>query len=104
MRRPVDFAKEEGGPGSDNVQAQTMGLLCLIYGGFITLLAAIPNPLSGRLSFIFCGLVMFGIGGALYRAGTRRSPTTGAVIPANALPGGSKDPIAANPKPALERV
>jgi Na+/proline symporter len=105
MRRPVDFAKEEGGPGSDNVQAKTMGLLCLIYGGFITLLAAIPNPLSGRLSFIFCGLVMFCIGGALYRAGTRGSRVAATGIPAaDALPGGSKDPLAVDVKPALERV
>ena len=36
-----------------------MGLLCLIYGGFITLLALIPNPLIGRLAFLFCGGVMF---------------------------------------------
>jgi SSS family solute:Na+ symporter len=104
MRKPVDFAKEEGGPGSDNVQAKTMGLLCLIYGGFITMLAAIPNPIEGRLSFLFCGLVMFGVGGALYRAGTRGSRSAAA----DALPGGSKDPvsIAVKPeqKPALERV
>jgi len=45
-----------------------MGLLCLIYGGFITLLAAIPNPISGRLAFVFCGLVMFGVGWLLHRS------------------------------------
>lgn len=90
MATPVDFAKEEGGQGSDNVQAQTMGMLCLVYGGFITLLALIPNPLSGRISFLFCGLIMFLVGGALYRIGTR-----GDRAAANELPGGSLDPLAA---------
>ena len=103
MRRPVDFAKEEGGPGSDNVQAKTMGLLCLIYGGFITLLTAIPNPIEGRLSFAFCGLVMFGVGGALYRAGTRGSRGAGAQG-FDALPGGSHDPLAVDIKPAPARA
>ena len=103
MRTPVDFAKEEGGPGSDNVQAKTMGLLCLIYGGFITLLTAIPNPIEGRLSFAFCGLVMFSAGGALYRAGTRGSRAAGA-HGVNALPGGSHDPLAVDLKPAPTRA
>jgi hypothetical protein len=67
MRTPVDFEREQG-PGSDNMQAKIMGMLCLIYGGFITLLALIPNPLSGRIAFIFCGAVMFGVGWILHRA------------------------------------
>ena len=71
MHTPVDFEREERSAGSDNVQARVMGMLCLLYGGFITLLVLIPNPLSGRLAFAFCGLVMFGIGWLLWRAGTR---------------------------------
>jgi hypothetical protein len=67
MRTPIDFAREEGA-GSDNLQARLMGILCLIYGGFITLLAAIPNPMTGRLAFVFCGMVMFGVGWLLFRA------------------------------------
>lgn len=89
MRTPVDFEREEKSTGSDNVQAQTMGLLCLIYGGFITLLALIPNPLIGRLSFVFCGGIMFGVGFALHRAGTR-----GRRVEATSTPGGSIDPVA----------
>jgi hypothetical protein len=44
-----------------------MGLLCLIYGGFILLLMLIPNPTLGRLAFAFCGAMMAGIGGILLR-------------------------------------
>jgi Na+/proline symporter len=87
LRTPVDFEKEEGGAGSDNQQAKTMGLLALIYGTFILLLMLIPNQPVKRLCFTFCGLVMTIVGLALYRAGTRR--------PAKAAPiGGS------NPRPA----
>jgi SSS family transporter len=74
MRTPVDFEKEERSVGSDNLQAQIMGRLCLIYGGFITLLVVIPNPWNKRWAFLFCGLVMFGIGWMLHRASkTKRS-------------------------------
>jgi solute:Na+ symporter, SSS family len=69
MATPVDFAKEEGGPGSDNLQAKTMGMMCLIYGAFILLLCLIPNDLKGRGAFLFCGAVMFGVGGLLWKAG-----------------------------------
>jgi Na+/proline symporter len=66
MNTPVNFEREQG-PGSDNLQAKIMGILCLIYGGFITALALIPNPLSGRIAFVFCGAVMFGVGWLLHR-------------------------------------
>lgn len=72
MRTPIDFKKEIGAE-SDQQQAAVLGLLCLCYGGFISLLAAIPNPLLGRLGFVFCGGVVVLIGLALRRtARTRR--------------------------------
>jgi hypothetical protein len=75
MHTPVDFEKEEGA-GSDNLQAKIMGWLCLIYGGFILLLMFLPNPMGGRLAFLFCGGVMAGVGALLHRAGTRHSRNT----------------------------
>ncbi|MBC8009786.1 MAG: transporter, partial [Burkholderiales bacterium] len=42
MLTPIDFAREEGA-GSDRMQGKVLGLLCLGYGAFITLLALIPN-------------------------------------------------------------
>ncbi|CAN5483021.1 Na+:solute symporter [soil metagenome] len=67
IHQPIDFQKEEGA-GSDNLQARTMGMLCLIYGGFVLLLMLIPNSLMHRLAFGFCGLTMAGIGFWLRRA------------------------------------
>jgi SSS family solute:Na+ symporter len=66
--RPVDHVGE-GGQETDDVQARILGILCFIYGGFISLLGLIiPNPLGGRMCFVFCGLMIVAIGGLLYRA------------------------------------
>jgi Na+/proline symporter len=67
MRTPVDFKKEIG-EEKDNVQARTLGRMCFVYGGFICLLFFIPNPITGRLCFIFCGLCIAGVGYMLHRA------------------------------------
>lgn len=75
LRTPVDFEAEEQSAGSDHLQAKVMGWLCMVYGGFILLLMLIPNPLSGRLAFLACGAVMFGVGYLLMRAG-RATPVT----------------------------
>lgn len=72
MRTPVDFEREENSAGSDNAQARIMGMLCLIYGGFITLLMLIPNSFAGRFAFVFCGGVMFIVGAMLWRAGGKK--------------------------------
>jgi SSS family transporter len=72
MHRPIDFEREEGA-GSDNLQAKVMGLLCLIYGAFITLLVLIPNDWSKRWAFLFCGAVMFGVGWLLHRSSKYRA-------------------------------
>lgn len=68
LNRPVDHSGE-GGVDSDQMQARILGMLCFTYGGFITLLGlVIPNPLGGRFAFMFCGLLIVGVGGLLYRA------------------------------------
>lgn len=67
MLVPVDFAREEGA-NSDHAQARLLGNLSLAYGGFIASLALIPNPLAGRLGFVFCGLVVVAVGTALKRS------------------------------------
>ena len=77
MLIPVDFEREEG-TNSDHAQAKLLGNLSLAYGTFIALLALIPNPVSGRLGFIFCGGVVIAVGLALKHAARRSvaSPTS----------------------------
>ncbi len=43
-----------------------LGMLCLVYGAFVLSLCLIRNSLEGRLCFIFCGGVIFGVGMLLY--------------------------------------
>ncbi|MEO6002275.1 MAG: transporter [Opitutus sp.] len=65
---PVDFNREEGAAAAnDHRQCSVVGWLCVAYGGFVTLLALIPNPLGGRLAFVLCGGCVLVIGGALLR-------------------------------------
>lgn len=51
----------------EQMQYRRLGLICLVYGGVITLFALIPNPLWGRACFIFCGGVIAIVGFFLYR-------------------------------------
>ena len=74
MATPIDFEKEIGA-GKDAVQSKTLGILCLIYGGFVTLMALVPNPLTGRLAFLFCGGLIGGVGWLLYRASKKKVDT-----------------------------
>src|SRR5258708_878948 len=47
---PIDFIGEEGaGAANDSRQSAALGFLCVAYGGFVLLLALIPNPGIGRL-------------------------------------------------------
>lgn len=72
MHTPVDFEKEVG-EGKDNEQSRILGILCLVYGGFIMLLAFIPNPLLGRASFAFCGALIAIIGWLLFNSVKKES-------------------------------
>ncbi len=64
---PVDYAKEESAPETDDRQARLMGWLCIPYGTIVILMALIPNPLLGRCAFIFCGATVAAIGALLVR-------------------------------------
>lgn len=67
MQTPVNFEKEIGADaGNDAQQYRTLGLMCLIYGGFVFLLVLIPNALLGRLSMMTCSGALLAVGGLLY--------------------------------------
>jgi SSS family solute:Na+ symporter len=67
LATPVDYAKEEKSAATDDKQSWLIGWLCLPYGAVVVLMALIPNPLVGRLSFVFCGGVVMLIGWALVK-------------------------------------
>lgn len=57
---------------TDTMQYKMVGLLCLAYGGFVLAGVLIPNPVSGRLSFAFCGGAIMAVGTLLYRIYRRK--------------------------------
>lgn len=50
----------------DHMQYQLVGLMALVFGGFILLGALIPNPFWGRCCFVFVGGTLFLIGVVLF--------------------------------------
>ncbi len=69
LSTPVDKHNVEG---VQTAIYKLLGALCVVYGGFILLLMAIPNQASGRLAFLFCGGVMAGVGAWLFMMGKRK--------------------------------
>jgi solute:Na+ symporter, SSS family len=69
LNTPVDFAREEGAHNANDArQEAVVGWLCVAYGGFVALLALIPNPGMGRLAFAGCGGIVAAIGALLLSA------------------------------------
>lgn len=66
LEMPVD---KRGVQGVQHAVYKLLGALCVVYGGFILLLALIPNTSLGRVCFLFCGGVIFAAGAALYWRG-----------------------------------
>jgi Na+/proline symporter len=72
LRQPM--GTRDGEEVKENLTIElSIGRLCLIYGVFVILMASIPNPLSGRLAFVFCGGVMALTGWLLVRHYTIRA-------------------------------
>ena len=74
LAAPLD---KQGVGGVQTAVYRLLGALCMVYGGFILLLVAIPNRLNGRLAFLFCGGAMFGVGSVLSTIGKRKAKQTG---------------------------
>ncbi len=68
-----------GTGGQQTTVYKLLGALCLVYGGFILLLMLIPNSLTGRLCFLFCGGAIFIAGALLHRAGKAKLLVAAAV-------------------------
>jgi len=78
VRTPVDFGREIG-EANDAHQYRLLGMLCLVYGGFTTLLVLIPNPLSGRMAILACGTSVLGVGAFLQWKGRQLCKPAGPI-------------------------
>jgi len=74
LATPID-AVREGIADYDQVIYRMIGGLCLVYGAFVLLLMAIPQPAAKkRLCFLFIGGTIFALGALLYAKSRRRTP------------------------------
>ncbi len=73
MDTPIDpVAEGVTGWSEDRKHYHIMGVLCMLYGGFIVALMFLPNPMWGRLCFLFCGGVIAALGLVLYGISRRK--------------------------------
>lgn len=70
METPLNPAEDS--EESDPRQFCVMGMLCLVYGGFIFVMGFLPNSAAGHWAFFTAGGVVAGIGILLRHFGTRK--------------------------------
>jgi len=73
LRTPINSVAENL-ENYDGIMYRMIGNLCLVYGAFVLVLTAIPNSVRGRLCFVFCGGVIFGMGLFLTALARRNTP------------------------------
>jgi SSS family solute:Na+ symporter len=77
MNTPIDMAREHGGEyESDERQYRVLGLLSVTFGGFIAVMAALPNSMGGRLGLLFCGGTVAAVGIVLLAVARMRAGAT----------------------------
>lgn len=72
VNTPVVVPPSPEADANDIRQYRVLSRLCLVYGSLILLGILIPNPLWGRMCFLFCAGVMLGFGGVLAWLGRLR--------------------------------
>ena len=76
LEKPVESKPEET-KAMDLVQLKTLSRLCLPYGSFVMALCLVPNPPAGRVSFLFSGGLIAGMGLLLRRKARQAAGLTG---------------------------
>ncbi|MBN2643704.1 MAG: hypothetical protein JXR78_18790 [Victivallales bacterium] len=71
IKTPIDHKKEDV-RNQDAMQYRLVGIMCIIFGGFATLGMLIPNPLSGRLCFLFVGGIILTLGIVLFSISVKK--------------------------------
>jgi Na+/proline symporter len=87
MDTPIDMREEHGGEyESDERQYRVLGLLSLTFGGFIAVLAVLPNTPAGRAGLAVCGASIAIVGLVLYLLARRAAARSAGSEVGNADP------------------
>ena len=70
QKRPIEDLTEEQVKENHKIVG-AIGVLCMIFGGFVLLLMLVPNEGMKRLAFMFSGGCIFGVGWLLRRVSKR---------------------------------
>jgi solute:Na+ symporter, SSS family len=73
LKRPIEDLTAEQLKENHKVVG-AIGMLCLIFGGFVVLMMLVPNPLAKRLGFLFSGSCFFIVGWLLRNDAKRHEP------------------------------
>lgn len=65
----------------DNKQRKMLGSLHIIAGMFIIAMTLVPNPMWGRMIFVFCGLIVLSVGVLLMNAAYNKNEKSGNLLP-----------------------
>lgn len=72
MHTPIDMQTEHIADwNEDRKHYHVVGTLCMVFGGFVLALMLLPNPMWGRMCFVFCGGSIGGLGLILFLIGKR---------------------------------
>lgn len=92
-RMETPLPDNPGTAGRENYGfVRTVGRLCFVYGGFISLLVVVPNSLPGRLCYLGCGGVMAFVGALLVRSYRRHATAPSGLPPLSKAGAASKLP------------
>lgn len=75
LKRPIENLTEEQVKENHKVVG-AIGVLCMIFGGFVLLLMLVPNEGLKRLAFLFSGGCIFGVGWLLRRISKKHQGKT----------------------------
>ena len=89
LRTPIHELSDEQVKENHKIVG-AIGVLCMIFGGFVLLMTTVPNSLKGRLAFVFCGGALF-LTGWVLQIVSKRAETK-----SNAEESGSPDPSASD--------
>ena len=72
LKTPIEALTAEQSQENHRIVG-SIGKLCMVFGSFVLMMMAVPNPLMKRFGFLFCGGLIFVVGTLLARVAKKHS-------------------------------